>query len=116
MKTLSPLLLTMTAAALSASLGAADVALAPKPSDPRPLQKLPVQDEPYPEGIKADPFVEHAPAIVPTAAEKKAGMILFSRPLTEPVWSENNPLPHERVTALTGWGAQQQFVTLNFAV
>jgi len=43
-------------------------------------------------------------------------MVLFSRPLTEPVWAETSPRPFERITGLSAWGAQKQYVTLNFSV
>ncbi len=87
-----------------------------KPVDRLPLAAPPVQNEKYPADAKRSNYVENAPAPVPTAAESEARMLLFSRPLTEPVWAETRPLPYERVTGLEGWGARNQFVTLNFAV
>lgn len=108
-------LLWLGALACSCAL-MAELTVVDKVADDRPVIPLPMQNEAIPEGAVADEFVESAPPIRPTAQEQGLQMVLFSRPLTEPIWPVTNPLPFERVEALSGWGARGQYVTLNFAV
>ena len=108
--------MTLAMAALLSALFGTDAALTEKPQNPAAILPLPVQKENYPPDARPNPFKETAPAIVPTAAETAAQMLIFSRPLTEPVWAETRPQAHERITRLASWGAEGQFVTLNLAV
>ena len=95
----------------------AELALTQKVADTRTPIVQPVQQDLPPEGAKADEFVDTAPEPKPTPFEEKTQMVIFQRPLTEPIWPSTKPQPFERVKdVLAGWGAQGQYVTLNFAV
>lgn len=62
------------------------------------------------------PYRETVSEIQPTAEEVKLGFILFSRPLVDAVYPETIPRPEERIRDLVGFGAWDQFQTLNFAI
>lgn len=95
----------------------AELSTTDKPKDTIPRRLPAEQNEPIPEDVHENPFIENAPyTLVLTKQEKESKMLLFTRPLTEPIWANTNPLPFERTTELNGWGARKQFVTLNFAV
>ena len=78
---------------------------------PEPVQS---DIEKIPAKMKELPFVEENKAAEFTAAEKKRGFMLFSRPLTAPVFPESVPLAHERISKLSAFGARGQYVNLNF--
>lgn len=80
---------------------------------PEPVQS---DIEKIPAKMKELPFVEENKAAEFTAAEKKRGFMLFSRPLTAPVFPESVPLAHERISKLSAFGARGQYVNLNFCV
>lgn len=77
---------------------------------------LPVQKEPVHPSFKESPYKETGKVPEFTAAEKRSGMMIFSRPLTEPIYQATRPKGWERVESLHTFGARGQIVTLNFAV
>ena len=77
---------------------------------------LPVQKEKVPADVRENPYVEKAILLTPDKTENSRQFVLFSRPLTDPVWAETRPQAYERVDRLDGWGARKQFVSLNFAL
>lgn len=85
-------------------------------SVPAGMKPLPVQTEKVDPSFKNTPYKEAGKAPVFTAAEKRSGMMIFSRPLTEPVYPATFPKAWERVESLHTFGARGQIVTLNFAV
>ncbi len=62
------------------------------------------------------PYVEDNPLPEFTEEEKRVGMMLFTRPLTAPVYPQTRPAPWERTSRLCTFAAQGQTATLNFAV
>ena len=94
----------------------AEPGLMKKVPDSREPIVQPVQNEQPAEGAIEDAYIDDAPEPVPTAQESMLGMILFHRPLTDAIWPSTKPRSHERVEHLDDWGAQKQYVTLNFAV
>ncbi|GEM_PF-2834821 len=94
----------------------AEVQLVSKPvAVPAPIPFF-TQTEAIPDGATEDPFLDNAPLAEPTPQEIALQMMLFQRPLTDPVWPSTHPQAFERIERLDGWGAQGQYVTLNFAV
>ncbi|MBE6385996.1 MAG: hypothetical protein E7048_10105 [Lentisphaerae bacterium] len=77
---------------------------------------LPVQTEAVHPDFKESPYEETGKVPEFTPAEKRSGMMIFSRPLTEPVYQATLPKAWERVESLHTFGARGQIVTLNFAV
>ena len=77
---------------------------------------LPSSKEKIPADVRENPFVEKAVLLTPDKTENSRQFVLFSRPLTDPVWAETRPQAYERVDRLDGWGARKQFVSLNFAL
>ena len=71
---------------------------------------LPVQKEKVPADVRENPYVEKAKLLTPNKEENKRQFVLFSRPLTDPIWAETRPQAYERVASLYGWGAQKQYV------
>lgn len=87
-----------------------------KPIPPeKQLVAVPPADSAFNDWVRV-PYVETAEPILPTEEEKKLGCILFSRPLVDPIYPETIPLPEERITKVDGFGAWDQFVSLNFAI
>ncbi len=68
-----------------------------------------------PDGWKEIPFVETAARPVLTDEELRRGYLLFSRPITEPVYANTHPLPHERLERLEAFATPGEFepVTLS---
>lgn len=90
--------------------------LVPKPSLPKAIRRvLPPADKAF-DDWKRVPYTETAAEPVPTAVEKQAGFILFSRPLIDAIYPETRPRNDERVTTIRGFGAWEQYETLNFAL
>ena len=85
----------------------------PKPKVERNV--VPPADSAFPDWKRA-PYVETAPEIVPTDEEKRLGMILFSRPLVDAIYPETRPRAAERIQSVSGFGAWNQYETLNFAL
>ncbi|MBI4979842.1 MAG: hypothetical protein HZC28_20350 [Spirochaetes bacterium] len=65
---------------------------------------------------KEIPYGETAPEPTPTAAETERGFILFSRPITEPVYPNTRPLSFERITSLEAFAAAGEFEPFVFTV
>ena len=65
---------------------------------------------------KEMPYIEDNPLPEFTEEEKRSGMMLFTRPLTAPVYPQTRPAPWERTRELCTFAAQGQIATLNFAV
>ena len=78
-------------------------------------------DEPVPSGaMPADwreyPFVDAVAEPSFTAREREDGFLVFSRPITEPVYRETRPQAGERVESLHAFAARGERAQLNFAV
>ena len=86
---------------LCAGLGlCAELTLMQKIADHRtPIQQVVQRDKPA-EGAKEDAFIDDSPELQPTALERKLDMILFQRPLTNPIWPSTKPQAFERVEQL----------------
>ena len=52
---------------------------------------LPVQKEKVPADVRENPYVEKAILLTPDKTENSRQFVLFSRPLTDPVWAETRP-------------------------
>ncbi|MCZ7647021.1 MAG: hypothetical protein M5U26_17485 [Planctomycetota bacterium] len=87
----------------------------PKPNDAVPERRARKQPT-APEGYKELPFIEQAPEPELTADEKTRGYLLFGRPITEPVYPNTHPLPHERLEALVGFATPGEFEPLTFSL
>ena len=61
-------------------------------------------------------YIEDNPLPEFAEEEKRTGMMLFTRPLTAPVYPQTRPAPWERTRELCTFAAQGQIATLNFAV
>ena len=94
----------------------AELTLMQKVADERKPIIQPIQQEQPPEGAKEEVYIDESPELSPTVQESMLGMILFQRPLTNPLWPSTKPQAFERVERLDDWGAQGQYVTINFAV
>jgi hypothetical protein len=70
----------------------------------------------YSKGMKHLPFIETAPEPTVTEIEKERGYIMFSRPITKPIYLTSRPLDREKVTKLAGFGAQNEYEPLNFCI
>ena len=78
-------------------------------------------DEPIPPGAmppdwKEYPFVDAVAELALTAREMSDGFLVFSRPITEPVYRETHPQADERVDSLYAFAARGERAQLNFAV
>ena len=62
------------------------------------------------------PFVDEAPQLELTRAERKRGYVLFSRPIVDPVYPATRPLAHERLDALVAFACPGEFEPLTFGV
>lgn len=69
-----------------------------------------------PEDWTRIPYVESRAEIQPTEKERQQGFLLFSRPLTDPVYPESRPAPDERFSQLQTQAAGNQFQTISFTV
>lgn len=65
-----------------------------------------------PAGWKELPFVETAPAVEPTDEERSRGYMLFTRPMTEPIYRETRPLADERLSMFSVMAAQGEYETV----
>lgn len=91
------------------------VRLVPKPADSSAERRARTQPT-APESAKEVPFVETAPEPVLTELEKQRGYVLFQRALTESVYPNTRPLPHERTQALVAFATPGEFEPLTFAL
>jgi len=70
-----------------------------------------------PEGYRELPFVETSPEPVPEAEETPRGYLLFTRPITEPVYAETRPLRNERLTdGLNAFATPGEWEPVTFGV
>ncbi len=67
-------------------------------------------------GWKEVPYTEDNPVPEFTDTEKRTGMMIFTRPVTEPIYPQTRPAPWERTEKLCTFAAQGQIAMLNFAV
>lgn len=84
-----------------------------------PIAECP--DEPIPSGaMPADwreyPFVDAVAEPALTAREQADGFLVFTRPITEPVYRETRPQADERVDSLYAFAARGERAQFNFAV
>jgi hypothetical protein len=77
---------------------------------------LPRQQPTVPEEWEACPHIETVPAPKLTAREKKQGFLLFSRPITEPVYKNTHPLPDERASGLQIFVTPGEFEPITFGI
>lgn len=89
--------------------------LGPKPVDTVP-ERRPHSQPPVPESAREIPFNETAPEPTFTQAERERGYILFERPLTESIYPNTRPLPHERIEALVAFATPGEFEPVTFAL
>ncbi len=101
---------------LQVMVGGQECRLVPKPPRPQAVRRVvPPVDKGF-DDWKRVPYIETAAEPVPTSSEKKIGFILFSRPLIDAIYPETRPRADERVSVIRGFGAWEQYETLNFAL
>jgi glycosyl hydrolase family 123 len=69
-----------------------------------------------PKSFKENPFVDSNPAPQATAGEKKRGYILFSRPITQPVYRGTHPFGWERTEGISAFGTPDEYEPLTFSL
>jgi hypothetical protein len=89
--------------------------LVPKPVDGA-VERRPRRQPTVPDRAKEIPFEETAPEPVLTESEKSRGYLLFQRPLTESVYPNTRPFPHERIEALVAFATPGEFEPVTFAL
>jgi len=89
--------------------------LGPKPADGVVERRARPQPT-LPGGVKEIPFDETAPEPALTEPEKERGYLLFQRPITESVYPQTRPLPHERIEALVAFATPGEFEPVTFAL
>lgn len=109
------LLLAAAAARAAAPAELPPLRLGPKPADGAVERRAHPQPT-VPESAKEIPFDETAPEPVLTGPEKERGYLLFQRPLTESVYPNTRPLPHERLEALVAFATPGEFEPVTFAL
>ncbi|MEN8256032.1 MAG: hypothetical protein ABFR33_11255, partial [Verrucomicrobiota bacterium] len=87
----------------------------PKPDDSVSEFRARIQPS-VPDGYTEQPFVETAPEPWLTPADKERGFLLFQRPITEPVYPNTRPLPHERLEGLSAFAALGEFESVTFCI
>ncbi len=88
------------------------VAKQPVASSERRAREQPTVPSEY----KELPYVETAPMPTLTAAESLRGYMLFHRPITEPVYPNTHPLPHERLTRLSAFATPGELEPVTLSV
>ncbi len=81
-----------------------------------PLPPLPVEETQPGKAWKEIPYTEDNPLPAFTEEEKSCGMMLFSRPITNPVYPQTRPAPWERTKILRTFAARGQIATLHFTL
>ncbi len=109
------LLLAGAAAGAAAPAELPPLGLGPKPADGVVERRAHPQPT-VPESAKEVPFDETAPEPTLTGPEKERGYLLFQRPLTESVYPNTRPIPHERVEALVAFATPGEFEPVTFAL
>jgi len=89
--------------------------LVPKPTEGA-VGRRPRPQPTVPDAAKEVPFDETAPEPTLTEQEKERGYLLFQRPITECVYPNTRPLPHERIEALVAFAAPGEFEPLTLAL
>lgn len=69
-----------------------------------------------PEGFTQEQFREEHPLPEPTASERARGYMLFSRPITRPIYSTSVPFAHERIEILRAFAARGEYEPVTFAL
>jgi len=70
----------------------------------------------YVPGMKELPFIETAPTPIATDKEDKQGCIIFSRPITEPVYRTTKPQSDEKIKQLSAFATPGEYEPLTFSV
>ena len=89
--------------------------LGPKPADGA-VERRARSQATVPEGAREIPFEETAPEPSLTQPEKERGYLLFQRPITEAIYPNTLPLPHERLEALVAFATPGEFEPVTFAI
>lgn len=89
--------------------------LVPKPPDAVPERRARPQP-PVPEQAREIPFEETAPEPALNDEERTRGYLLFHRPITEPIYPNTRPLPHERLLELWAFATPGEVEPVNFAL
>jgi glycosyl hydrolase family 123 len=69
-----------------------------------------------PESFKENPFIDKNPAPQATAKEKKRGYLLFSRPITQPVYRGTQPYKWDRTEGISAFGTPGEYEPLTFSL
>ncbi len=109
------ILILVTVPAGAAPVELPSIRLVAKPAD-NAVERRPRAQPTVPEGAKEVPFIETAPEPILNAQEKERGYLLFQRPITESVYPNTRPLPHERLESLVAFAAPGEFEPLAFAL
>lgn len=88
-------------------------AVADRDAEPERLARV---QPPVPPEYREVPFVETAPAPQLTEAEQDRGFLLFHRPITEPVYPNTHPRPHERLDLLSAFVTPGEFEPVTFSL
>jgi len=91
------------------------ITLVPKPADKVAERRARPQPT-VPAAWREIPFQETAPPPTLTAEEKARGYLLFQRPITEPVYPNTRPWPHERLRALRAFATPGEFEPVTFSL
>jgi len=89
--------------------------LGPKPADGAVERRARTQPT-VPEKAREIPFDETAPEPALTQSEQERGYLLFQRPLTESIYPNTRPFPHERIEALVAFATLGQFEPVTFGI
>ncbi|MBN1672398.1 MAG: hypothetical protein JXR37_15260 [Kiritimatiellae bacterium] len=101
--------LVLLAGALLAAHVHAETVAPPRPRKPR-------AQPPVPEGMKEVPYREDAPPPPPTAAEQARGFVVFTRPITQPIYAVSVPRAEERTEGLAAFAAPGEYEPATFAL
>lgn len=89
------------------------------------LIKKPQADQPdikpldinkVPETSKEMPFKDTNPEPQPNDMEKNLGFIVFSRPVTEPIFPDTKPLPYEKLKSLEAFATPGEIEPVSFGI
>lgn len=69
-----------------------------------------------PDGFKELPYIENNPLPDFSPAESERGFMLFSRPITQPVYKNSIPLETERINSVSAFATLGEFEPLTFGV
>ena len=80
------------------------------------IERSPRRVNSVPSSFKEKPFIDSAPLIDSTSAEKSRGYILYSRPITQPVFRKTHPQSWERLTKLSAFATKGEYEPLTFSL